>query len=409
MKLLFSALVVAAFLPLPISESLSPSLNAFWQAAVLLLLLASLLFLQRSPAYPLSAAWAIAATCATFGVLTASINAIDFRAHWIVSIPLIIYIYTGPRAIKRLVDNHPKSQRLIAIAFLIGQTASAVTAILQSLGIAPILGELQLVGRSSGLAGHPNTLGLMSGIAICALIHYIFTAKGLQLTATILLALNCAALLSSGSVSALLATTIGVATTIYAMRLASTRIFVSTIALSFMLAGYTAIASQLPHLPNPFKRMQQVTGQTSDIGSWDIRTDVYGYAASRILENPITGVGMDYESGVFIHPLVGQVLTHNILLRGWLQGGILLFISLGVIYIATLLVLRNSNTKRLHATSCGVLALVLSFALTSAALYQTYYWLIIITAWGTLIRTQIKTFSLSPLRNYHASRAKVNK
>ncbi|WP_408669328.1 O-antigen ligase family protein [Kocuria rosea] len=240
----------------------------------------------------------------------------------------------------------------------------------------------------------------MSGVAICTILYLLIRFSHRRTTLAALLVSNTSSLLLSGSVSAMIATALGITSLFYVLRVSAFRLGAYSILLGIATASYALVMSVNPNVANPFDRVQQVTGNTKYIGTWDVRQEVYLYALRAIAENPLTGAGMDYASGSFEHPFRDEsVLVHNLLLRAWLQGGLALFTGLCILYALTLVLINRSRKRRMNAAACAVLTVILTFALTSAAFEQANYWLLIIAAWCMVE---------SPSKNPHVNMSQVH-
>lgn len=340
------------------------------------------LFFTRSR-MPFRGTWQIALVAAAFGTLTASFNAIDPYQHWLVGAQILFFLAIGPASLHTLVLNYPRMRVVVLGSLLSGQTISALVSAAQSLGLVRV-DITAPAGRASGLAGHPNILGLMAGLAICISLYLLMDSKRHKGIFRFVLGINIVALLLSGSVSALIASTLGILVLFYVYRVKIRKSLAYVVGFTLCILFYLKIAGHKPNVGNPLDRMQQVTGRTDRIGTWDVRLDVYVYALQKIAENPIVGLGLDNSSGLLFHRLDGEVLTHNILLRAWLQGGLFMLVAFFVMYLSCIRLIKLSRLNRINGIPCAMLVTVLSFALTSAAFQQTYFWLLIFVAWSLL-------------------------
>lgn len=384
MRGIFRLVAIIVFFFLPLSSGIGFTAGRLWQLLTVTLILMAISLLPTARIAHRHY-WGVAAVASFFGVALSTLRTLNVTEHLQAGILLIGLVAFAPLACARLLLAYSSMRKELVIAFISGQSLSAVIAIAQTAG----MGVFQLSrtnGRSYGLAGHPNLLGLMSGIAIC-LLTYVILRKSRKKNSKfklLLLLVNVAGLLLSGSVSALIATTLGVLILVHALKVRISTVLLYTTGLAVVSATYLSLSRSITELPNPFERVQQVTGNTGDIGTWDVRTQVYGYALTEIIKNPLVGVGVDDESGLFQHPLDGAVLVHNVLLRGWLQGGLLVLIALLAIYMAAISAVISCRRFGYNEASCAALTTTLAFALTSAAFHQPYFWVLVAMAWATL-------------------------
>lgn len=312
---------------------------------------------------------------------------------------IIIFLTLGPTAFRSLFAGYPGLRRTACISFLTGQFLSAMAAILQATGLV-VLGAQISNGRAPGLAGHQNILGLMSGLSICLTLYIIMQCRKKRLISTLVLTINVSSLLLSGSTSAMIATGIGLIVLFYVLRIEARKSILAIAGLSVSLYAFLRFSANQDAIRSPLQRFQQVTGNTEYIGTWDVRVSVYEYALRQIFQNPLFGSGFDDISGQFYHPEDGYVLIHNILIRSWLQGGPALLISIGTIYIMVILAIQKSRRLGINGASCSILSTTLAFALTSAAFQQSYFWLIILTAWAMVENwNSVSKLQLNPNRH----------
>ena len=137
---------------------------------------------------------------------------------------------------------------------------------------------------------------------------------------------------------------------------------------------------------SPADRFFQVTGQTDDISTLDIRLNTYRVAWERIQIDPFMGKGIDPgQSAAF-----GNTMVHNLFLHAWYQGGIALAAGIAAVLVAVLVFVVQALRARTFALAAGILITVLSYALTSAFFEQVYYWLPVVAAWASLPTSPIK-------------------
>lgn len=367
------------FLVLPISEGLPTLGTALWTAAAFAVLLGHVALGRAArPSYPVL--WSVAAYAAGLGALSSSANAIDIRGHLINAVPILLFLILGPYVLRYVAKSSPETVGKLVAGFLIGQAVSATSAVVQALGLS-VLGYHVQLGRAPGLAGHPNTLGVMAGISIVVSIFLLSKGKGRRLPLVLVFLLNVGALLASGSVSALLACAVGVVIVFVAGRVPSRipMLIAGGVALAFW--GLTQLTAESGLLRGPVDRFKQVTGQTRETSTLDIRQNTYSFAWERIQKDPFFGAGLDNLSGATFNQIT---VTHNVLLRSWFQGGLGMGLAFALIYVVAAVVIVRAILHGTDAASAGVLAVIIAFSMTSAALQQGYFWLLMLGAWALI-------------------------
>src|SRR6478609_2283638 len=208
------------------------------------------------------AVWPIAAAFATVGALTSVAFAVDSDAHWVIAGQLVLLFALGPFAARGLWVSDPvRLGRRWAIGLVAGQTISAIAGMAQGFLGASVAGWQAELGRAPGLAGHPNILGLMSGIAIVLCVGEILDRGMWRWPAMVVATVNLGGLLAGGSVSSMIAAAVGLLVLLIAKR-ASLRIVVAAVAAAIGLGWLTVLAFTGGASTSPVDRVLQVTGQT---------------------------------------------------------------------------------------------------------------------------------------------------
>nr|WP_174180700.1 O-antigen ligase family protein [Pseudarthrobacter oxydans] len=370
-------MVVVIFFLLPFSEAMPAWASAAWTSLVFAMILGCAAAGRgRKPVgYIL---WILAAYLAVIGVVTSSGAADSMRGHLIIGVQVLIFIAVAPFVARWLAEVDGLSGKAVG-AFLIGQSVSATAGLAQAAGVTT-LGFKAVNGRASGLASHPNILGLLAGVAVVIFLYLLFKTERRNLPLLTGLVLNIGALFASGSVSALIACGVGVILFMLAARI-SLRV---PLLLAIVATAALWLMDQLDRaglIRSPARRFAQVTGQTSDKSTLDIRQNTYAYAWEGIRADPIFGRGLDSASGATYDHIT---LTHNLLLRTWFQGGLGLGLAAMLIVAAIASVIVLAVVRRRDAATVGVLAVLIGFSMTSAALQQGYFWLLLLGAWGLL-------------------------
>ncbi|WP_242639411.1 O-antigen ligase [Mycolicibacterium sp. S2-37] len=274
----------------------------------------------------------------------------------------------------------------VSVAFLVGQSLSAATAVLQLLGQS-FFGTGAVQGRALGLADHPNTLGLMSCVAILLALHFLTVAGRHRFLVFAALALNLLGLIASGSLSAVMAVVLGAVVLIISKREQMGRIALRGLGLllAIWLAG--AVTGVFGYLPSLIERYEQVTGQTQSDSSWEIRIRTYEFAWERIIQEPLSGNGLGAEwSGTFN----GITVTHNLVLRAWYQGGIFLAAAFALVVAVVVIVAVRSMIRQQYGGEACVLVAVMVLALTGAFFEQREHWLPFIVAWASISAAEVR-------------------
>jgi O-antigen ligase len=237
---------------------------------------------------------------------------------------------------------------------------------------ASVAGWQAELGRAPGLAGHPNILGLMSGIAIVLCVTEILDRGTWRWPAMVVATVNLGGLLAGGSVSSMIAAAVGLLVLLIAKR-ASLRIVVAAVAAAIGLGWLTVLAFTGGASTSPVDRVLQVTGQTTGAGTFELRQQTVSYAWEQILRDPWFGVGFDDLSG--ITPVDGGTLTHMALVRAWFQGGVGLGIAFLMLFVVIACLVVRSLVRAENASAAATLTVVAGFALTAASFQQGYFWL----------------------------------
>jgi O-antigen ligase len=374
--------VIAFFLPM--YRQLPDAARFLWFATVFLLIVGSAIALRLArPLFP--GVWLFAGLASAFAVITAT-DAATIPENVFVGAQLFVILGLAVFVMTANVQRLPKFVERISFAFLAGQTASSLAGIAQAAGL-DVLGIQTVQGRASGLSSHPNVLGLMSSIAVLLCLAMLLRAASRQqpIWARIglgaLTVVNIGGLLSTGSLSSMMSAGIGALVVIVVMRDRIKHLAVAVAAILAVLAVVAEFTSVFSKFRSPADRYLQVTGQTDADSTWDIRKLTYEYAWQSIKDAPLFGRGLPAEYGGTYD---GITLTHNIFLRAWFQGGVLLAVAIGAVIIAVLAATLLAVTRKEHAAAAGILVSISAFALTSAFFEQPDYWLPAIVAWAAI-------------------------
>lgn len=373
-----TGLWVLLALPLPLYRVLPGAIANLWTYGSLGMIVLVLLLARGSkPKWP--GVWLFAgAASLVAGVVSSGTSGL--AATMPVALQFFVLVGLGPFALRGSVTRDPRLLTRVSVSFTVAQTVSSIVGVLQLLGVS-VLGYSAVYGRSPGLAGHPNVLGVMGSIAVLLCTHVLVTKSRMpRLWVIVALAINTAGLLSTGSLSSMFACAFGVLFVLWVNRV---RIAKVLWALAVGLCGLWAALLNpgvAQYFRSPADRFFQVTGQTDDVSTLEIRLNTFQAAWTRIQIDPFMGKGIDSGQSASY----GSTAVHNLFLHAWYQGGLALAAAMACILIAVLVFLVHALRARSFALAAGILVTVLSYALTSAFFEQAYYWLPVIVAWASL-------------------------
>lgn len=344
-----------------------------------LIILCALLGRMSKPVFPnlwLAALLVIPLASIISGTTTSVI------ASTIVGIKLALLVGLAPFVFRYLVAHELHFLRRAGVGFLIVQTSSAIAGLIQAGGVS-ILGREANSGRANGLAVHPNVLGVMCALAIAICLAIVPRMKGwtkfLLLAAT---AVNVAGLFATGSLSSLMAAGVGIAVLLVCMRITVRTTIIGIIGITVALPGIYMLGYDSTLITGGIEeRVDVVTGVSDGVASLEIREQTYQYAIQSILADPLTGVGMD---GANQATYDGSTVVHNYILRGWYQGGFLLFVTILAFTMAMLVIVIRSLRESDNGIASASIATMLTFAATSAFYDQQQYWIPILLAVATV-------------------------
>lgn len=391
---------------LPFNQHLPSAPRALWFACVAALICIPILFAHvgRRPLYP--AVWIFGGYAALVAILTATKQA-TIEENLFVGSQLVLLIGFGPFALTAINLTDPKFVQRVSAAFLVGQFLSDIAAIGQLLGISTV-GSGPIWGRAYGLAEHPDTLGFMTCLGSLIALQFLLATRKFRLLVLIALAANIMALIASGTLSGMLALSLGIVVVIISRRDHLGKIALAAAACGSALWLIGKSSTIFNYLPSVQQRFLEVTGQTSSDSSLQARTQTYRYAWSNIIDEPVPGIGLAIK---YSQTVEGDA-THNVFLRAWYQGGIILAAAVAIILIAVLIVGVRAMIKKEYGAEASVLVAVFAYALTSTFFEQRQFWLPVLVAWGSIsaitIRKRNMTVTCRPDREYvKAGRAVV--
>ena len=378
-----SAVVLAAVLPL--SWGLPPALRLAWTAAVVGALL-GLLLTGRARLGPGSGVWLAATYLAGVATVVSAAHAVDRATHVQNGVLLVAVWGLAPPVLRWAAGSRPDLLRAAATGLVLGQTASSLVAVAQSVTGGAVLGSAAELGRAPGLAGHSNVLGLLAAVAIVLCLGDLRTARTVRRRAALalLVAANAGGLLASASMTALAALALGSLVLAVALRVRLRWVVLAVASLAALVTALASLAPGAGSFRTPAERLLQVTGQTDQISTMATRLETVQAAWEGIRRDALVGVGLDDASGVTSIVLDGETLTHDLPLRAWYQGGLALVLAVVLVYLHVARGLVLAMRRGVAATEASVLGVMLSFALTSATLQQPYFWLVATAASASL-------------------------
>ncbi|MCV7056543.1 O-antigen ligase family protein [Mycolicibacterium gilvum] len=305
-----------------------------------------------------------------------------------VAVQILALIGLAPFALTRNASDDEYFAKRVSVAFLAGQTLSALVAVLQLLGqTIEVPGTIYgaVYGRAAGLAEHPTTLGLMSCIAVLVSLRILFTSRRFRILVLVALAANLLSLVASGSLtSAVMGLAIGLLVLVFCEREHLGRMLGWGVTFVVLLAVVFAATGVGQHLPSLAERYDQVTSPT-EAGSWNARTLTFDFAWNRIMEDPVFGEGLSAKARGSYN---GVTTVHNSVLRAWYQGGVILGIAYGALFFVVLVVVIRSMARRKYGGEASVMAAIFAYAMVSPLLEQRHLWLPVLICWASISRME---------------------
>lgn len=305
----------------------------------------------------------------------------DVSESLTVGIQLALLASLAPFVFRFYVDRSPYFTRVVLAGFLASQTFSAAVGLLQLSGD-EVLGAVTVFGRSTGLAGHPNILGIMSALAIfVSLAAWRVTLPRVRGLVIIMLALNASALVATGSLSAMLAVVVGFAIYFLAKRRILATFLVGVLGALAVWVFTIATGLDGSVLWAPVQSRVNVVLGTSEIAggaaSLDTRVLTYQWAWKYITMDPVAGVGLDsLNAGTYN----GITPVHNHILHAWYQGGLLFCLWMIAVTVVVIIQVGKSIARRRDELAAAAAITMLAFAATSAFFEQEPYWLPLLLA-----------------------------
>jgi hypothetical protein len=276
----------------------------------------------------------------------------------------------------KLLNTPPRlEQGLYAIS--LGAALCASATVVQAAGIGTLGGSITSAGRFSGLTPHVSDAGAISALAVVLGLsnyrkyagkwHHLIMA-GVAMSGIIGLAL-------SGSVSGMLAASVGLLLLLTLHRISPIQVLLFSIAILAAWLIATTIMGNQEYALSPLERFYQVTGIRSGPGentmAQRFATDALGWKG--FVEHPLTGVGLDPDAGIV---MLGSLGVHNFWLAALHQGGVFFGLGLIIIIVPSLAAgWRARSFSRVVGSTFAVGLSAAAFAFTAPSFFNRYFWL----------------------------------
>ncbi|MBY4210268.1 O-antigen ligase family protein [Rhodococcus fascians] len=387
----------AIALAVPIYRSLPGVAGIAWLGLTFAaIILSACLGLGARPRF--AGIWVVSGYGALIAIITATeLGTVDGNLR--VGLQLFVALGLGAFALAGAAQRGSQFYPKVIGAFMVTQSLSSAAALIQLSGT-PVLGFSTVNDRAPGLAGHPNVLGLMSAIALILSLTIALSRRNLPVV-LLAAALNVGGLLATGSLSAMSACGLGLVVTAIACRVRVHTIVQTGVIVLIAFWALTSFTSFGASIETPGDRFLQVTGQTEAVSTLEIRGDTYQYAWDSIQRSPWAGVGLNSSDAASFD---GFTVVHNLFLRSWFQGGVLLALGVALIVAAAVFVALQSMRRGRDGAAAGVLVAVMFFALTSAFFEQPYYWLPVLLAFTATRPDSISNLTAANIKPMRAAR-----
>ncbi len=323
--------------------------------------------------------WYIGVAFVIVGGILATFHADEWVESLFVVARMIFVLLMWQWTMRHLVDNENRLHAVIS-AYIFGCVASAFVAIVQLEGHQLISLGTFFNGRTTGLAKHPDDTGslLALGMAFSVglALHRGRRHRWVYAASAVVIGVG---LICTGSVSGMLTGVLGaiVAMALGGVRLKQVLTVVGVVVIAYV-AGVAVQGSNGKSL-NPIQRFSAATGsEASGHNSVSPRVGTWEGSWRGIVNSPILGHGLDIVSGVTYTDPTNNTPeeTHDFLLMGWYQGGIL-FLAGELICIGEgirRMFLRGRRDPYRSVLVAGGVT-VIAFALQAPMLFDRYFWL----------------------------------
>lgn len=349
-------------------------------------LVAATAALQKGERHRVDRAWLAAAGITAFGAALSSLNAISVSETVETELRMLFLLIALPWLASHLLTTPERIERTLN-AFVLGCCASAVVAVMQVFfGLFLELSETNRYGRAVGLSQHPNDAG--GSLALGFVLAFVALQRGGHLhrrRRQSVLTLIGAGIILSGSVTGVLAALAGVLLAYFIggitvgklVRLGAVLVFTLVVALGLQAQFEGTVYEQL----SPLERLSQTTsGSTATGNTLDSRIETDRSGINGILDEPVTGHGLDGESTTL--PDIA-LSPHNLFILAWYGGGIMFLIGVVIAAWAPIRRARRSPPEPLRNKLLVAAGTAFVFSLTAPIMYQRYFWLpfVLLVAW----------------------------
>ena len=397
-RLVVAAVFASPFLSIRVAGGITPSDLLFAAAAVL-----SVVCTDRVRFSDISSLVLTVSVAA--GVLASSISSGVPSTTLALAARMIFVMYVLPSLLTRAQSGAKRvGPNTVPLVYGLGASlavgASAFPSLTGAIGF-PI--SFASSGRVAGLAGHVNDAGGVVASAAPLLVslllrdHRARSGESRPPARIVLLALGLLTLglFLTGSVSGLMATVVGVGLVVVAsMRRRAgaadrprRRAVRRRLVLAAVVGGpviwryFVRLVGNRGGL-TPFQRILQTLGIQSyttgaNVATASSRWTTYRYAAARIADNPLIGVGATSPKLRVVDPggAADGLEIHNIVLHAWLLGGALAGLAIAFVFVRVLRVStrawRRGTFDGVHGAACAAVL----FSMTNPSLYNRYVWL----------------------------------
>lgn len=363
--------------------------NSFDLSDLCFLVAACFLILSRRPPAkaPPAPAWYFGSFVWILAGVVASAQAVSKTASLQVVVNAIFVFFVLQWMLRQLLDSAARI-RSAMVAFVLGSTASAFVAFLQTeFHVLGYSHQASLEGsRAVGLSNQPNiaavtfALGLVFAIGLVVevgLRRYWYVG--------VCIAVLAGALIFSASVSGMTSTLVGcfVLFITRGFRLRTVISVVAALAVVYIIA--ISVQSSGSHFDlNPIARIEQTTGQNTGYNTVNPRVATLEHSWSGIVQSPIIGHGLDQTTiAVYYDADVGVYYpAHNIVILYWFAGGIFM-VAAGALMMGSSLnrLLKGrlrqgrGGDRALRDTVLAGCVTVLFFSFQSPEIVDRWLWL----------------------------------
>jgi O-antigen ligase len=289
----------------------------------------------------------------------------------------LLFLVIGWFWLSTVLLRTPDQVRLALTLWVLSAGAGGIAALVQLTAGDVIPGSSPVWSRMTGFTNHPVDLGGVTAVALIGGLALLVSPSGprMRLLAVAATAACVLGVLLSGAVSALLAAALAFMAIIL-LHLRGNRRTTVIACMVLVSMAMLFLQSQFETSATPGSRIRTTT---SEEGSLSSRVDIIEQAASRIVSNPILGVG-PIPGGTPIDGADGPQV-HNPWLATWFEAGIFGLAGFSVIVMGAISIgvrATRSSDSTARALALGLawaFATYLIFGLAQPTLYVRYGWI----------------------------------